>query len=88
MVGFAALLKSRIVLYWLAGLCIGWLDCIVYLDIAESGSYRLDWLDWIGLIGLDHNCWMMTHILCKDGIEGTDGTDGTDGLYGALVGLG
>ena len=38
--------SDRIVL--LAGLCIGWLDCIggiVSLDIAGSGSYRLDRLD-------------------------------------------
>ena len=64
MVGFVALLKSRIVLYWQAGLCSGWLDCIgwiVSLDITESGSYWLDWLDWIGWILLDHNGWMKTH---------------------------
>ena len=53
-----------IVLYWLDGLCIDWMDCIswiVLLDIAGSGSYRLDWLDWINWIGLDHNGWMRTH---------------------------
>ena len=64
MVGFIALLKSRIVSYWLDGLCIDWLDCIVgilSLDVSGSVYYRLDWLDWIGWIGLDHNGWMRTH---------------------------
>ena len=64
MVGFFALLKSPIVLYWLDGLCIGWLDCIgwiVSLDIAGSVLYRLGWLDRIGWIGLDNNGWMRTH---------------------------
>ena len=56
--------------YWLAGYYR--LDCI-------SGSYRLDWLDWIGWIRLDNNGWMRTHSFCKDG---------NDGLDGALVGLG
>ena len=56
--------ESQIVSYWLAWLCIGWLDCIgwiVLLDIAESGSYLLDWLDCIVWIGLDHNGWMRKH---------------------------
>ena len=75
-------------MYWLSGFCIDWMDfisCIVSLDIARSGSYRLDWLDLIGWIGLDHNGWMRTHSFCKDV---TDGTDGIDGLDGELVGLG
>ena len=58
------------------------------LDIAGSGFYRLDWLDWIVWIRLDNNGWMRTHSFYKDGTDGTDGTDGNDGLDGALVVLG
>ena len=99
LVGFVDLLKIRIVLYWMDGLCIGWLDCIAvlldpcisgFLDIDGSGSYRLDWLGWIGWIWLDNNGWMRTHSFCKDatgGMDATDGTDGMAGLDGSLVGL-
>ena len=54
MVGFVALLKSRIILYWLDG--------SYRLDfISGYRLYQLDCLDWIGWIGLDHNGWMRTH---------------------------
>ena len=99
MVGFVALLKSRIVLagwivYWLAG---------SYRLYQLAGSYhiavlldrwilldldRIGWIGWIesaGLAGLDHNGWMRTHGFCKDG---TDRTDRMDGLDGSLAVLG
>ena len=83
------LLYLKVGSYWVAGLCIGWLDrigwivslyrCIaVSLDIAGSGSYRLVWLNLIGWIRLDNNGWMRTHSFCKDGMDRTDGTNGND----------
>ena len=82
-------------MYWLAGLCIGWLDCIgcigwmdcivsLYRCIAGYFWISLE-LDCIGWIPLDNNEWNRTHRYCKDGMDGTDGNDGNDGLDGALV---
>ena len=65
MVGFVALLKSRIVSYWMAGSYQ--LDRIaVFLDITGSGSYQLDWIGWIGWIGLAGLDWIVSYCLDED----------------------
>ena len=98
MVGFVALLKSRIVLagwivYWLSGLYqLDRIAVLLYCWISLALD-RIGWIGWIGssgLAGLDHNGWTRTHSFCKDGKDGMDGkygTDGMDGLDGALLGL-
>ena len=77
---------ASVILYWLAGLYIGWLDCIGWIvSLYRWISLDMDRIGWIdciglaGLAGLGHNGWMRTHSFCKDGM---------DELDGALVGLG
>ena len=90
-------------MYWLAGLCIGWLDCIVcigwldrivshrcitvLLDIAGAGSVSYC-LYWLD--------WIGCIILDNNGWirihsyckDETDGNDRNYGLDGELMGLG
>ena len=68
MVGFVALLKIRIVYYWIDGLRIGWIYCIGWIVslyrciagygwiwIVSSGLAGLDRLDLIGYQFLDED---------------------------------
>ena len=45
--GFCIVLSALLLFCFVGSYRIGWLD-------RSPGSYRLDWLDWIGWIGLDH----------------------------------